>query len=231
MKAKKTVSMKAVVVLLAAVLLVGGAVGGTLAWLLDSTDNVTNTFTVGDINIDLKEHKLQENGTLDNTASGEVNAVKTYKILPGTKQPKDPFVRVKAGSEACYLFVQVKEVNNTVGTEKYVNWAIADGWTQVGTTADGVSTYYKMQDALTATGAEDAVHFVLKGDADFTTGVVTYADTLTKANIEALDADADKTVEENEMPQLIFKAFAVQAEAGADADTAWGAVAVDEKLS
>ena len=31
------------------------AVGGTLAWLTDKTEPVKNTFTIGDINIDLSE--------------------------------------------------------------------------------------------------------------------------------------------------------------------------------
>lgn len=228
-------SKRILVLALALVLLLGCGIGGTIAWLMDSTETVTNTFTVGDINIELKEHDLKADGTLDNTTAGEVNEENTYKILPGTKQPKDPFVRVKAGSEACYVFVQVQEVNNAVDTEKYVTWSVAAGWTKLeDTDANGVTTYYREQSALTATDAQDAVHFVLAGDTDNTTGIVTYANTLTKANIEALDKDdADDegygTIEADEMPKLIFKAFAVQKEAG-NVNAAWAAVASDAKL-
>ena len=42
-------------------------IGGTLAWLTDKTDSKVNTFTVGDVNIDLTE------------------TTTTYKILPGTE--------------------------------------------------------------------------------------------------------------------------------------------------
>ena len=64
-------------------------VGGSLAWLVDQTDPVKNTFTVGDINIDLTET------TTD------------YKMVPGNTIAKDPTVTVKADSEASWLFVKV----------------------------------------------------------------------------------------------------------------------------
>ena len=66
MKANKTVSMKVVVVLLALVLLIGCAAGGTIAWLMTNTDPVENTFSASDIQIDLKE------------TTGD-----TYKLIPG----------------------------------------------------------------------------------------------------------------------------------------------------
>ena len=68
MKNRKTRSaMRRMLFTLALVLVVAVAsVGGTLAWLKASTDPVTNTFTVGDINIDLTE-------TTGNN----------YKIIPG----------------------------------------------------------------------------------------------------------------------------------------------------
>ena len=46
---------KTLALVLALTLLVAGVIGGTLAWLTDQTDEVKNTFTVGDINIDLTE--------------------------------------------------------------------------------------------------------------------------------------------------------------------------------
>ena len=49
MKKKGWLSVVALVLVLCC------AVGGTLAWLTDTTDPVTNTFTVGDIDIDLTE--------------------------------------------------------------------------------------------------------------------------------------------------------------------------------
>lgn len=235
MYAKKSNSKKIIVTLLAVVLLIAGTIGGTLAWLSATSGTVTNTFTVGDVNIELKEHDLNANGTLD-TAT-EVTEENTYKIVPGDTQPKDPFVRVKANSEDSWIFVQVKEVNNavtgTANATKYVTWEIADGWTLL-STANGVSTYYRTTNYTTKDSAE--IYNVLKGDpskeaATGLNGYVSYDEDLTKANIEALDANKDGNVADTEMPQLIFKAFAVQKEAGSDANSAWNQIATGDKLS
>ena len=126
MKNKKTtrrrsVSGKLFVTLLATVLLVGCIVGGTVAWLVDKTDSVTNTFTYGDINITLEE------------TTGD-----SYKIIPGMDIEKDPKVTVKADSEACWLFVKVDETGDFVAEK--VSYAIADGWTAL-PDVDGV--YYR----------------------------------------------------------------------------------------
>jgi predicted ribosomally synthesized peptide with SipW-like signal peptide len=80
---------------LAFALVLAIGIGGTLAWLTDQTDPIVNTFTIGDIEIDLEEG----NGP-------------NFKVTPGQVVDKDPEVTVKAGSEACYLFVKVEEGGN-----------------------------------------------------------------------------------------------------------------------
>lgn len=217
---------KIVAALLAVVLLIGVGIGGTLAWLTATSGTVTNTFTVGDVNIELKEHALVD-GELDTDT--EVDEEDTYKIVPGTSQPKDPFVRVMANSEDSWIFVQIKEVNNTAGTDlKYVEWQIDDSlWTHLDTNGS-IHTYVLTNNYTTKTA--DETYDVLLGDT------VTYNSNLTKANLEALDKDAVDTtgygtIEDDEMPQLIFKAFAVQAEAATDADDAWSQIASTAKLS
>ena len=116
---RRSVSSKAFVVMLALVLALGCAVGGTIAWLTAQTGKVTNTFTYGDINITLEE------------TTGE-----NYKIIPGKNIDKDPKVTVKAGSEDCWLFVKVVEDGTFV--EKKVTYEIADGWQLV----DGQTNVY-----------------------------------------------------------------------------------------
>lgn len=221
MYAKKRSGKKIVAMVLAVVLLIGVGVGGTLAWLSATSGTVTNTFTVGDVNIELKEHDLVD-GAL---TTDEVTEENTYKIVPGDTQPKDPFVRVEANSEDSWIFVQVQEVNNTVtGNEnasKYVTWEIADGWTQLGTTENGVSTYYRTANYTTV--SENVTYYVLKGNEDSVNGIVIYDSDLTKANLD--------TVTDNTKPQLIFKAFAVQNEAGTDAAAAWNQIPAADKLS
>ena len=118
---RRGVSTRAFVALLALVLVIGCVAGGTVAWLVATTDSVTNTFTYGDINIELTETKPEN---------------KQAKIIPGVDIEKDPKVTVLANSEDCWLFVKVEETNWPTFTEegtttKKVSWAIANGWTLV----------------------------------------------------------------------------------------------------
>lgn len=89
------------------------SVGGTIAWLTATTTPVTNTFTVGNIDI-----------TLDETTTD-------YKMVPGNTIAKDPTVTVVAGSEDCWLFVKVVE-SSTLST--YIDYEMASGWTALDAT-------------------------------------------------------------------------------------------------
>lgn len=123
---KRTVSVKAFVAILALVLALGCAAGGTFAWLVTKTDPVVNTFTYGDINITLTET------TGDN-----------YKIIPGVAISKDPKVTVRADSEACWLFVKVEKTGAFVDA---VTYEMADGWTLV---TGETNVYYREVPATT----------------------------------------------------------------------------------
>lgn len=133
---RRSVSSKAFAAVLALVLVLGCALGGTVAWLVAESGPVTNTFTYGDINIALTE------------TTGE-----DYKIIPGVDIAKDPKVTVEADSEACWLFVKVDEVGTFVADK--VTYSVADGWTAL-TGQPGV--YYREVGAVTA----DTDFYVLK---------------------------------------------------------------------
>lgn len=133
---RRSVSSKAFAAVLALVLVLGCALGGTVAWLVAESGPVTNTFTYGDININLEE----------TTGS-------SYKIIPGVDIAKDPKVMVEADSEACWLFVKVDEVGTFVADK--VTYSVADGWTAL-TGQPGV--YYREVGAVTA----DTDFYVLK---------------------------------------------------------------------
>ena len=133
---RRSVSSKAFAAVLALVLVLGCALGGTVAWLVAKSDPVVNTFTYGDINIALTE----------TTGS-------SYKIIPGVDIAKDPKVTVEADSEACWLFVKVDEVGTFVADK--VTYSVADGWTAL-TGQPGV--YYREVGAVTA----DTDFYVLK---------------------------------------------------------------------
>ena len=95
---------KALLLSLCAVLLVVASVMGTMAYLT-SSDTVTNTFTVGSVNIKLDEAKANTDGTLVPNAD-RVKA-NSYKLLPGHTYNKDPMVTVLKGSESSYVKMTV----------------------------------------------------------------------------------------------------------------------------
>lgn len=153
---KKGVSTKVFLSLLALVLVVGCAVGGTIAWLTATTEPVVNTFTYGKIKIELTETTGTE-----------------YKIIPGVNISKDPKVTVKADSEACWLFVKVVEGGTFVANR--VTYSIADGWTALDAT-NYPGVYYREVNAVTA----DTDFYVLKDNQ------VHVSENLTKEDIKGL---------------------------------------------
>ena len=163
MKKFRELSGKLVVAMLAVTLLIGCAIGGTVAWLTDKTDAVVNTFTYGDINI-----------TLDETTG------RSYKIIPGVDIAKDPKVTVKANSEDCWLFVKVEKAGTFV--EGKVTYSIADGWTKGDGTNIPENVYYREVPAAAA----DTIFDVIQGNK-----IIVSSD-LTKAEINNL-AEANKT--------------------------------------
>lgn len=180
---RRSVSSRTFIAMLALVLVIGCAVGGTVAWLTAQTAPVVNTFTYGDINIDLTETKPENNQA---------------KIIPGVDIEKDPKVTVKANSEACWLFVEVKK-EGTFTNE--VTYSIADGWMQDDDTKIPKNVYYREVNAVT----DDISFAVLKDNK------INVSENLTKEEIKDI----------KDKPTLTFTAYAVQKDGIADAGTAW----------
>lgn len=103
---------KSLALVLACVLLVGGVIGGTVAWLTADGGSVTNTFTESDIDITLSETKPEN---------------MTAPMVPGWKIDKNPKVTVEDGSEDCWLFVKITE-STSPDLDAYISYAIAAGW-------------------------------------------------------------------------------------------------------
>lgn len=161
---RRSVGMKTFVAMLALVLVIGCAVGGTVAWLVSSTDAVVNTFTYGDINITLRE-----------TTGND------YKIIPGVNIAKDPKVTVKKDSEACWLFVKVEEEGTFVDNK--VTYSIADGWTKGDGTKIPANVYYRAVDAVT----NDTDFAVLKDNKIYV------SEELSKSDIQSISAQPKLT--------------------------------------
>lgn len=145
---------KTFVLLLALVLIAGAAVGGTLAWLTDTTEAVQNTFTTSDIDITL------------------VETTSEFKMVPGCTIEKDPKVTVIAGSEKCYLFVKIEKSSNF---DNFMTYTVAADWTPLNdTNNDGVAddgVYYRVID----TAGMGIAYSVLKDDQVTVKGEVTKA--------------------------------------------------------
>lgn len=110
---------KALLLALCAVLLVAASVLGTLAYLT-SRDQVTNTFTVGKVALDLWEHEIDANGKATEETTDKGNEY--VDIMPGHTYSKDPTVTVKADSEASYVRLMVTVTYNEAADavlEKY----------------------------------------------------------------------------------------------------------------
>lgn len=180
------------------------SIGGTVAWLTAKTDPVVNTFTYGDINIDLYEHNYD--ASTNSLGTSEVKNVEDYKIIPGVNLPKDPTVKVTKGSEKCWLFVKVEKTGTFV--EGKVTYDIADGWTQL--TGEGITgtVYYRQ---VGADAANDQTFGVLKQTtANGKTYAITVSDQLTKAEV---NGQGNVT--------LKFTAYAIQQEGFDTAEAAW----------
>ena len=174
---KKTKKIAAL--LLAAVLLVSATVAVTVAYLTAETGVVTNTFEVGNVQIDLDEVKVDEYGAIDETVSGRVKE-NDYTLIPGHEYVKDPTVYVEFGSQPCWLFVKVvngleriEAEDGTLmsdGTTKYVSiekQMEANGWRSL----DGVNNVYYYKTIIDARKAKVEklvfANFMLDGEAVF----------------------------------------------------------------
>ena len=117
---RRSVGMKTFVAMLALVLVIGCAVGGTVAWLTAQTEPVVNTFTTSNIKVELKETTGPE-----------------YKMIPGYTISKDPTVTVLDGSEECFLFVKLEKSGDF---DQFLTYTMAEGWQEL----DGViGVYYR----------------------------------------------------------------------------------------
>lgn len=182
--------MKILTLLLCAVMVMSCTVAGVLAWVIDVSQPVVNTFSASRIQINLDESKYEPSNNSLTTAT-RVQANENYKMLPGWTLPKDPKVTVEGGSEACWLFIKLQKADEV---DKYLEYEIASGWTSL-SGADGV--YYRKVDKSDSAQGFD----ILKENQ------VKVKDTVDLAQMNSL-------IESGKSPQMTFTAYAVQLEKG-----------------
>ena len=200
-------------------------IGGTVAWLTAKTEEVVNTFTVGDIKIKLEEHKLNEDGK---TLGSEVTQTNKYnRVVPGSKYAKDPYVTITEGSENCWVFIKVTEAGGAVTVKEngadvdktfddFLDYDISSVWTAV--PVPGHAGYYYYKDGDTTVAPVGKPIYILAGEGNdaLKNGFVSVLNTVTKEMSNALT--------ENNLPTLSFIAAAVQSENVATVTDAWNAL-------
>jgi len=178
---------------LALVVLMGGMVSGTIAWLISESPTLVNTFTYGDIDIG-----LTETPTDDGDEDPHTNQ---YVMIPGKAIAKDPRVTVFAGSETTWLFVKLEESANFAD---FMTYEIAEGWTAL----EGVpGVYYRKVEK----SEEDVAYAVLKGDQVLVKESVTRemlvsltAETQPKLSVTAYAVQYDETIETISKPETAW---------------------------
>ena len=152
---KKTLAM-----LLAVCLIATAVIGGSLAYFTD-TETKTNTFTVGNVKIDLTEPSWD--------ATGNVDADTVY---PGEPLAKDPTVE-NIGNNPCFVRIKVDgldqfdDIGEIIYRTDYVDGKLGDNWVKhsdgcfyyngvldVGETTDALFDQIVMPTGLT--GGEEA---------------------------------------------------------------------------
>lgn len=158
---KKIVAFMLVICMLAIAL-----IGGTLAYFTD-TDEETNTFTVGNVSIDLKEENWDKTG-----------AAEAADVYPGEALAKDPTV-TNDGNNPCFVRIRVTgldqfadEFNGAMITYRtdYVEGVLGENWVahtdgyfyytkvlQVGETTDALFDQVVMPFALTNNAAAEPI--------------------------------------------------------------------------
>ena len=206
---------KALLLTLCAVLLVAASVLGTMAYLT-STDEVTNTFTVGQVKIKLDEAKANPDGSL--VANADRVKANEYKLLPGHTYNKDPMVTVLSGSESSYVkmtvtFSKANELDaifapGGADLTSIFNGYDAAKWIAKGNTKDATAntrTYeFWYKETVGAPTADVAL------DALFDS--ITVPGTITNEQLATIEGMT-----------ITVNAYAIQADGFANAEAAWAA--------
>ncbi|MBQ2264555.1 MAG: hypothetical protein II341_04040 [Oscillospiraceae bacterium] len=208
-----------------AVLLVAGSVAGTLAFLTDD-DTVTNTFTIGKVDISLTETAVKPDGTPDEGA--ERVKENEYRLVPGVTYTKDPILAIEPDSESAYIRMIVRVQNWDAAKaafgslEEIVNLDAAN-WTAVGNGEQDGNTMiyeYRYKESPIANATNEAIEL----PALFTE--LTVPGDLTSTELGALYTGDEKTDF-----RITVEGHAIQSTGFASADAAWTAFDNQEKTT
>ncbi len=207
---------KALVLCICTLALIVSGVFTTLAYLT-STDEVVNTFTVGNVAITLDEADVNTDGTpIEGAPRVQENE---YHLLPGHTYTKDPTVHIADTSEEAYLIVTITIDDNAdlqTALNKYnlsndlwdlLEGSVQDDWSTLTpafteTEDDSSKTYYLTYKTTIDGDTDDIVLFK----------TVTVPDEFTNDDLATLDNF-----------KITVNAYAVQVDGLASAQAAWDA--------
>ncbi len=196
-------SVKALLLVACAIVLVVATVFTTLAFLQDTTQTLTNTFSIGKVSITLKETKVNMYGQAVD-AEGNVltegsepvyvdatdnPGTNDYKIVPGTEYIKNPFVTVAEGSETSFVYIAVKDTLDHDIVESGLEISDTE-WTYLKDLADGSKVYYYKNPVAAGSKLDvfSTETFTIKGDlGDIALGETQIAITAYAIQAENLD--------------------------------------------
>lgn len=95
------------ILVIAAITLVATTILATIAYLSSSTA-VSNTFTVGDVKIEMFESKVSPDGEKLDAAGEKTADGNSYHLTPGKTYLKDPSIYVNTSSDDCYIFIKTR---------------------------------------------------------------------------------------------------------------------------
>lgn len=184
---------KALLLVLCAIMLVTASIMGTVAYLTSTTETVSNTFSVGQVNITLSETKVDVYGAaLTGDDAGTTSQGQAYKMLPGHEYVKDPTITVTAGSEPCWLFVKVENGISAyeATTNTIVSQLTTNGWTLV--SGQNNVYYHAVVDAREAAQTVKVFEkFVIADNADTVNGWGSVTSDNTKVSVTAYAIQSD----------------------------------------
>ena len=156
---------KALLLILCAMLLLIASALGTVAYLTVQ-DTVTNTFSVGQVNITLDEGSAGKR-SMRARSTGAPADENDHILMPGHTYTKDYTIHVDAVSEDSYIFVKVENgiasYEAPSSAEEGGYRTIADQITDNGWTAlESASDVYYREYAKSSTGADFAVFDTFK---------------------------------------------------------------------
>lgn len=208
---------KYLIVVACIAMIAGVAIGGTIAWLQDATNNITNTFTPSNITVNLEE----------TGATGETDKTQGFQFVPSKNLDKDP--KVTASSNVpYYVFVKVLPegwAKDTSDNYLYTIYGKDDNdankvsckvdnkkWTYLTDGTENGKTFYVYYATVNSANGGTFEGYVLEGGANDTIKVL---GTLTDEDMENSDISTIS---------LKFTAYAMQMTDGDgnfDAVTAW----------